>query len=83
MIYDAERRDISIALGGDAMITRRMQAFQEERFLKLVEVLRAADVSLVNLEMLFPRLREQLAVEQRHLYPLRPAQPGRAEVDGH
>ena len=52
-IYDAERRDISIALGGDAMITRRMRAFQEPRFLKLVDILRAADVSLVNLEMLF------------------------------
>ena len=52
-IYDAERRDISIAVGGDAMITRRMQAFQEPRFLKLVDILRAADVSLVNLEMLF------------------------------
>ena len=52
-IYDAERRDISIALGGDAMITRRMRAFQEPRFLKLVDILRGADVSLVNLEMLF------------------------------
>ena len=52
-IYDAERRDISIALGGDAMITRRMQAFQEPRFLKLVDIMRNADVSLVNLEMLF------------------------------
>ena len=53
MVYDAERGDISIAVGGDAMITRRMRAFQEESFLKLVEVLRAADVSIVNLEMLF------------------------------
>ncbi len=53
MIYAAERRDISLALGGDAMITRRMQAFQEPRFLRLVELLRNADVSLVNLEMLF------------------------------
>jgi poly-gamma-glutamate synthesis protein (capsule biosynthesis protein) len=52
-IYDAERRDISIAVGGDAMITRRMRAFQEPRFLKLVDILRGADVSLVNLEMLF------------------------------
>ena len=52
-IYDAERRDISIAVGGDAMITRRMRAFQEPRFLKLVDILRDADVSLVNLEMLF------------------------------
>ena len=52
-IYDAERRDISIAVGGDAMITRRMQAFQEPRFLRLVDIMRQADVSLVNLEMLF------------------------------
>ena len=52
-IYDAERSDISIAVGGDAMITRRMRAFQEPRFLKLVDILRGADVSLVNLEMLF------------------------------
>ena len=32
MIYDAERRDISIAVGGDAMITRRMQPFKEASF---------------------------------------------------
>ena len=53
MLYDAERRDISIALGGDAMITRRMQAFQEPPFLRLRDLLHGADVSLVNLEMLF------------------------------
>ena len=53
MLYDAERRDISIALGGDAMITRRMQAFQEPRFLRLRDLLHNADLSLVNLEMLF------------------------------
>ena len=28
MIYNAERGDISIAVGGDAMITRRMRAFE-------------------------------------------------------
>ena len=53
MIYDAEKRDISIAVGGDAMITRRMRPFQEESFLKLARVLREADASVVNLEMLF------------------------------
>ena len=53
MIYDSERRDISIAVAGDAMITRRMRPFQEEGFLKLVEILRKADVTIVNLEMLF------------------------------
>ena len=53
MIYDAQKGDISIAVGGDAMITRRMRAFKEDAFTKLVDILRAADVSLVNLEMLF------------------------------
>ena len=52
-IYDSERGDISIAVAGDAMITRRMRPFQEPGFLKLVEILRKADVSIVNLEMLF------------------------------
>ena len=53
MIYDTERRDISIAVGGDAMITRRMRPFKEEAFSRLTDVLRSADVSVVNLEMLF------------------------------
>ena len=53
MTYDAERGDISIAVAGDAMITRRMRSFKEERFLQLVDLLRRADVSIVNLEMLF------------------------------
>ena len=53
MIYDGERRDVSIAVGGDAMITRRIRPFKEEAFLKLVKVLRDADVTVTNLEMLF------------------------------
>ena len=53
MIYNAQRRDISIAVAGDAMITRRMKAFNEENFLKLTNILRQADVSVANLEMLF------------------------------
>ena len=53
MIYNAELGDISIAVGGDAMITRRMKAFNEPEFLSLIDILRRADVSVVNLEMLF------------------------------
>ena len=53
MIYDAERGDISIAVAGDAMISRRMQAFREPQFLRLVDILRKADVSIANLEFLF------------------------------
>ena len=53
MIYNAQRRDISIAVAGDAMITRRMRAFNEDNFLKLTQILKQADVSVANLEMLF------------------------------
>ena len=53
MIYDAEQGNISIAVAGDAMISRGMQSFREPQFLKLVEILRAADVSVANLEFLF------------------------------
>ncbi len=53
MLYDAERGDVSIAVVGDAMISRRMRAFKEPHFLRLVEVLREADVSVANLEFLF------------------------------
>ena len=53
MTYDAEKRDISIAVVGDAMISRRMQSFREPHFLKLVDILRNADVSIANLEFLF------------------------------
>ncbi len=53
MLYDAERRDLSITVAGDAMITRRMRAFQEPGFLKLVDILKGSDISMANLEMLF------------------------------
>ncbi len=53
MLYDAEGGDISIAVVGDAMISRRMRAFKEPHFQKLMQVLREADVSIANLEFLF------------------------------
>ena len=53
MLYDAERRDLSITVAGDAMITRRMRGYKEEGFLKLVNILKSSDVSMANLEMLF------------------------------
>lgn len=53
MIYDAEKGNISIAVAGDAMITRRMRGFSEPKFLELVELLRGTDLSIANLEMLF------------------------------
>jgi poly-gamma-glutamate synthesis protein (capsule biosynthesis protein) len=53
MVYDAERGDISIAVVGDAMLSRRLRAFREPHFLQLVELVRSADVSVANLEFLF------------------------------
>ena len=53
MPYEAERGDISIAVVGDAMLSRRMRAFREAPFLKLVELIRETDVSIANLEFLF------------------------------
>jgi poly-gamma-glutamate synthesis protein (capsule biosynthesis protein) len=53
MLYEAERGDISIAVVGDAMISRRMRAFREPHYLKLVEILHNTDVRIANLEFLF------------------------------
>jgi poly-gamma-glutamate capsule biosynthesis protein CapA/YwtB (metallophosphatase superfamily) len=53
MLYEAERGDISIAVAGDAMIARRMRVFREPPFLRLMELVRDADVSIANLEFLF------------------------------
>lgn len=53
MTYEAERGDISISVVGDAMISRRMSVFREPNFLKLMDLVRSADVSIANLELLF------------------------------
>jgi poly-gamma-glutamate capsule biosynthesis protein CapA/YwtB (metallophosphatase superfamily) len=53
MLYEAEAGDITLAFAGDAMINRRLSPFREPHFLGLVELLRAADASIVNLEQLF------------------------------
>lgn len=52
-MYEAESGNISIAVTGDAMISRRMRPFREPDFLGLVDLLRSADVTLANLEFLF------------------------------
>jgi poly-gamma-glutamate capsule biosynthesis protein CapA/YwtB (metallophosphatase superfamily) len=43
----------SIALTGDSIITRRLSVYKEPQFLKMVELIRSADVAWTNLEMLF------------------------------
>ena len=53
MIYKNSGLNISIAVVGDAMITRRMGAYDEDNFMELCNIIREADVSVANLEMLF------------------------------
>jgi len=42
----------SMALAGDAIITRRLSPFAEPSFLRLMDLVRGADAAFVNLEML-------------------------------
>jgi len=44
---------MTMALTGDAIITRRLSAYQEPSFLRMIEMIRGADMAFTNLEMLF------------------------------
>lgn len=50
MIYDSEKRNLTIALGGDVMLTRRLSVFKEKNFLALAKLFREADLGFANLE---------------------------------
>jgi len=43
----------TMALTGDSIITRRISVYEEPSFLKLIGLVRGADVAFTNLEMLF------------------------------
>ena len=49
-MYDAESGDISLALVGDCLLTRRLAVFREARFLRLREILSSADATFANFE---------------------------------
>ena len=53
MLYDSQTGKMNMALTGESLITRGLKTFREERFLKLVDILRNADVTFTNAEMLF------------------------------
>jgi poly-gamma-glutamate capsule biosynthesis protein CapA/YwtB (metallophosphatase superfamily) len=55
MLYEEESSDISVALTGDALVSRRLTPYREPRYLSMVERLRNADVSITNCETLFHR----------------------------
>ncbi len=44
---------LTMALTGDAIITRKLSVYQEPEFLRMIEMLRKADMAFTNLEMLF------------------------------
>lgn len=43
----------TMALTGDAIITRKLSAYGEPEFLRMIELIRGADAAFTNLEMLF------------------------------
>lgn len=53
MLYDAESGDFRIVVTGDAIITRRLSAFREPGFSRMVELLHESDVTVTNAEVLF------------------------------
>ncbi len=52
-LYASEKNDIDIALAGEALISQGLSMYNEPRYLMLVDLIRAADVRYVHLEMLF------------------------------
>jgi poly-gamma-glutamate capsule biosynthesis protein CapA/YwtB (metallophosphatase superfamily) len=50
MTYEAETGDFSIAVVGDLMMNRRLAGFREPAFTALLDILRAADLTVGNLE---------------------------------
>lgn len=52
-IGQADEKEFSIVLAGDAIITERLSTRPSSAFLETVEVIREGDVAIANLEMLF------------------------------
>lgn len=50
MLYQSEAGNLTLTLGGDTMLTRRLSVYDEPRFLALADMFRKADVGFVNLE---------------------------------
>src|SRR4051794_28025355 len=46
-------KPFTMALVGDAIITRPLSPYKEPEFLRMLDLVRSADVAFANLEMLF------------------------------
>ena len=51
--FSAAAQEITLALTGDAIITRRLSVYDEPDFLEMIGLIRDADAAFTNLEMLF------------------------------
>jgi poly-gamma-glutamate capsule biosynthesis protein CapA/YwtB (metallophosphatase superfamily) len=52
-VFSDASGDITMALTGDAIISRRLSSYQEPDFLRMLDILRRADLAFTNLEILF------------------------------
>lgn len=52
-IYASEKNDIDLAIAGEALISQGLKMYTEPNFLKLVDLIRGADLGYVHTEMLF------------------------------
>ncbi len=53
MGYESLAGDLTLVLTGESLITRALSPFREDGFLRLIELLRAGDVTFTDAEMLF------------------------------
>ena len=49
----SQSEPFTMALTGDCIITRKLSVYDEPEFLKMIDLIRSADVAFTNLEMLF------------------------------
>ena len=53
LVVSTPAQEITLALTGDAIITRRLSVYEEPDFLELIDLIRGADAAFTNLEVLF------------------------------
>ncbi len=51
MFYQAERKDLNVAITGDSLITRKLSPYTEPDFLALRDLIKGADAAFTNLEV--------------------------------
>lgn len=52
-VWAQNQQPLTLALTGDAIITRKLSVYKEPAFLDMIKIVRDADAAFVNLEMLF------------------------------